>query len=82
MYVTPGDPHALARALNELLEDPARQGALGEAGRRIVSERYTPAHHVEALLEAYGRARQNFSQRHSAPASSAGGRPRAAGVRA
>jgi glycosyltransferase involved in cell wall biosynthesis len=81
LYVTPGDPRALAQALNELLGDPARQQALGEAGRRIVSERYTPARHVEALLEAYGRAHENWSQRRGAPASSATGRPQAAGVR-
>jgi glycosyltransferase involved in cell wall biosynthesis len=36
-----GDPPALAAALAELLESPERAGALGEAGRRLWSDRYT-----------------------------------------
>ncbi len=80
LYVPPGDPRALAGALNELLADPDRQRALGEAGRRIVAERYTPARHVEALLDAYGRARQIWSQRRGGQGSLTTGRPTAAGA--
>jgi starch synthase len=39
LLVPPGDPQALAGALNALLGDPARADALGRAGReRAVAE--------------------------------------------
>ncbi|MGW0563857.1 glycosyltransferase [Streptomyces sp. NPDC003016] len=38
--VPPGDPGALARAVGELLADPATRRACGEAGRRRVLSRY------------------------------------------
>jgi len=60
LSVTPGDVGALAGALQELLADPARQQAMGEAGRRAVAERFTERHHVEALLDAYAAARQRW----------------------
>ncbi len=56
LAVEPGNVEALAGALGELLDDPSRQDRMGEAGRAIVAERYTPALHVEALLAAYARA--------------------------
>ena len=37
--VPPANPAALAQAIAELLDDPARRAALGEAGRRRVLER-------------------------------------------
>lgn len=43
MLVPPGHPEALATALGELLRDPARRLALGEAGRLAVTNRYTSA---------------------------------------
>jgi glycosyltransferase involved in cell wall biosynthesis len=39
--VPPGDPGALATTILELLADPARRAAIGEAGRRRVVERYS-----------------------------------------
>jgi glycosyltransferase involved in cell wall biosynthesis len=39
--VPAGDPPALAAAILELLDDPARRRAFGEAGRRHVSGRFT-----------------------------------------
>lgn len=60
LCVTPGDAPALARALNELLADPARQRAMGEAGRAIVAARFSAEHHVDALLEAYRTARARW----------------------
>jgi glycosyltransferase involved in cell wall biosynthesis len=58
--VTPGDPQELARALTQLLSDPERQRAMGVAGRRLVSERFSAERHVEALLGAYRRARETW----------------------
>jgi glycosyltransferase involved in cell wall biosynthesis len=54
--VPPGDSRALARALNELLADPARQSAMGAAGRELVAARFSPARHVEELLAGYRSA--------------------------
>jgi glycosyltransferase involved in cell wall biosynthesis len=57
LCVKPGDPHALARALNELLADPERQRTMGAAGRDAVNTRFSPARHVAAILDAYAGAR-------------------------
>jgi glycosyltransferase involved in cell wall biosynthesis len=54
--VPPGDPHALASALEALLAAPERQAEMGAAGRQMVAERFTPERHVDALLAAYERA--------------------------
>jgi starch synthase len=44
LLVPPGDPEALAAALNELLRDPDRAQAMGQAGRkRAVAEFGWPA---------------------------------------
>jgi len=57
VYVRPGDAGELARALGELLDDPERRRAMGEAGRLDVQARFAPERHVAALLDAYARAR-------------------------
>lgn len=62
MLVRPGDAADLARALRELLADPSRQAAMGQAGRRIVAERFSPELHVRALLDAYARARASWGE--------------------
>jgi glycosyltransferase involved in cell wall biosynthesis len=54
--VAPGDPRALARALDELLADPERQRTMGLAGARDVAARFSPERHVAALLEGYRAA--------------------------
>jgi glycosyltransferase involved in cell wall biosynthesis len=58
--VRPGDRRALARALNELLDDPARQAAMGAAGRETVARRFSAERHVASLLHAYRRARSTW----------------------
>lgn len=60
LCVKPGDPSALARALDELLDDPARQQSMGAAGRRAVAARFSVGHHVSALLDAYEGARSTW----------------------
>jgi glycosyltransferase involved in cell wall biosynthesis len=68
LAVKPGDVDALARALGELLEDPARQAELGAAGQAMVAARFSPERHVERLLEAYRSARSSWESRSEAPA--------------
>jgi glycosyltransferase involved in cell wall biosynthesis len=53
--VPAGDAEALATALAMLLEDPARSRRLGEAGRRLVVERFSGARVAAALEEHYAR---------------------------
>jgi len=57
LSVPPADPGRLAGALSEMLSDTARQRSMGEAGRRLVAERFSADRHVERLLEAYTAAR-------------------------
>jgi glycosyltransferase involved in cell wall biosynthesis len=49
--VPAGDAEALAAALARLVRDPAARARLGEAGQRLVGQRYSGAH-VAAALEA------------------------------
>jgi len=58
--VPPGDVHALAGALNELLGDPGRLRTMGEAGRRFVAERFSSERHVQTLLGGYRAARSTW----------------------
>ena len=60
LRVRPGDPRALARALNELLADPTRQQAMGAAGKQMVAARFSAQHHLAALLDAYRTARTTW----------------------
>jgi glycosyltransferase involved in cell wall biosynthesis len=62
LAVQPGDPRALAAALNELLSDPERQRAMGEAGRQTVAARFSITHHLVALLDAYTSARSSWER--------------------
>jgi glycosyltransferase involved in cell wall biosynthesis len=47
------DPQALAEAIEELLLDPARAGALGEAGRRAVFERFSAEAMARAMAQVF-----------------------------
>ena len=60
LAVKPGDANVLAHALQELLADPARQRAMGLAGREMVARRFSAERHVAALLDAYRSARANW----------------------
>jgi D-inositol-3-phosphate glycosyltransferase len=54
--VAPGDPEALAAALQEIVSAPERQRAMGRHNRRIVEERYSWARVVDRLEDAYREA--------------------------
>ena len=49
----PDDVDALARALNDLLVDPARARALGAKGRAAVLDRFTVRHMTERIIEVF-----------------------------
>ena len=50
--VPPADHHAVAARLVELMADPVRSQAMGEAGRRFVTERFSAAQARRTLREA------------------------------
>lgn len=53
--VPPADPAALAAALRDVLADPARAAAMGEAGRKRVGERFGIARMGAAYVDLVGR---------------------------
>ncbi len=53
LIVPPGDVEALAAALREIVGDPARARAMGEAGRRRVAEHFDHRRMVDALADWY-----------------------------
>jgi glycosyltransferase involved in cell wall biosynthesis len=55
LLADPEDETALARATSDLLADPARRQALGDAARRLVAERYSLAAAAERYVELYRR---------------------------
>lgn len=55
VLVPPRDPRALAEAIIGLLEDPERSRRMGEAARRKVTERFTPAAQAEGVVKLYER---------------------------
>jgi len=50
-----GSEAELAEGAERLAADPALRGRLGEAGRRLVAERFTPAVEAEGYLAVYAR---------------------------
>jgi starch synthase len=58
LLVPPGEPEALARALERLLADPERGARMGQAGRRRVEERFSWERIAERTLLTYEDARR------------------------
>ncbi len=56
LLVAPGDPHALARALGDLIEDPGRSASLGAAARLRVERLFTRTHMIDGVIDAYEEA--------------------------
>lgn len=53
LLVPPGDPERLAAAIGGLLDEPARQEAMGRAGRARVEERFTVDRQVRKMSGLY-----------------------------
>ena len=62
-YLVPiGDVEAVADRMRRLLVDPARARAMGEAGAKLVRERFRADGFVEALIDIFDLRRQAESQ--------------------
>lgn len=57
-FVIPLDAKSLADRMRDLLADPTRSVAMGEAGRRLVFERFTWPQVARQMADAYARARR------------------------
>jgi glycosyltransferase involved in cell wall biosynthesis len=55
VYARPGDVPGFARLIDDLLNDPARRAALGQAGRQLVAERVAWDRQEDAYLGVYER---------------------------
>ena len=53
LLAPPGDAEALAHAVGQLLDVPARVASMAQAARRTVEEGFTWRHHAEKLLRVY-----------------------------
>jgi glycosyltransferase involved in cell wall biosynthesis len=53
LVVPPGNPGALAEAVNKLLSDPPLRVLIGNKGREVVEARFTHDHRVQAFLEVF-----------------------------
>lgn len=53
LLVAPRDPVGLARALAQLLDDPALRGRMGAAGRRAVEQRFSAARMAAEMMSIY-----------------------------
>jgi len=69
LLVNPSDPDDLARAIIQLLSDPPKARALGQAGRKLMLERFTLDHTASELAELYERllTRENRRRRFYSP---------------
>lgn len=58
VLVDPTDTQALADSMLQLIDDPVRRQAIGQAGRQKVLEQYSPPAMVSAMLKEYSRVSQ------------------------
>lgn len=63
LIVPPRDPAALARAIQQLVEDPAGRARMGAAGRMRVRELFTTAAMMRGMDALYARALESWSAR-------------------
>ena len=54
LLLPPREPERWATEAARLLNEPDRRAAMGDQGRRIVSERFVRASHVDAVVNGYG----------------------------
>jgi glycosyltransferase involved in cell wall biosynthesis len=53
LLVPPGDPAALAAAVDRLLSNPRQAAAMGKAARRIARERFDARRQIDVLVQEY-----------------------------
>jgi glycosyltransferase involved in cell wall biosynthesis len=58
--VPPADSHSLENAVIDLLQDPSKIISMGEAGRRIVQEKFA----VESMVKSYENLYQSLISKH------------------
>ncbi|WP_347258387.1 glycosyltransferase [Methylocaldum sp.] len=61
--IEPGDSASLASAIVELLDDPTRRRELGQAGRRLVLERFSVEAMVEGNYRIYRQVTETVAER-------------------
>ena len=69
VVVPPDDPQAIARAIRELVDDPASAEAMGRRGRALVEDEYNWERESAKLLALYERLAGRPGRRAGAPAS-------------
>jgi glycosyltransferase involved in cell wall biosynthesis len=63
LLVEPGDEHALAQAVQSLLDDPLLCQRLGHAARVTVLDRFTPMQELKKTVEVYAEALSRNNRR-------------------
>jgi asparagine synthase (glutamine-hydrolysing) len=58
-YAPPGDTAAMAKLVDELLDDPDRRTAMGTVGRQRIEQSYAWDHQALAYLDVYRRLLRN-----------------------
>jgi glycosyltransferase involved in cell wall biosynthesis len=66
VYAAGGNPEALGRCIDELLDDPARRARMGALGRERVERELGWQHAERALHSAYARAINRSAEEHTA----------------
>jgi len=61
--LTAHTPEALSGAILDLLKDPARARAMGQAGQRDVLERFAYERQLDAVVETFHRTAQVAGRR-------------------
>ena len=62
MIIPPGDAHALAAAIQGLLQNPALRQQMGSAGRKMVMEEFSSEKINQHIIQVYNKARQHDPQ--------------------
>ncbi|GAC1418125.1 MAG: hypothetical protein NVSMB57_12880 [Actinomycetota bacterium] len=60
--VPPQDAHALGRAIQSLLDDPATRDRMGQAGESLVREQFSLNAHLERVEQMYEQARRGWEK--------------------